>query len=121
MGCSPQAPLSTGFPRQEYWSGLPFPPPGDLPGPGIELTPPGSAALQVDSLPLCHMGCVVSWVHEWESYSNHCGGRADMARNWATAHCLVFDGWPWNCHGASGVKTFSLPICYNECILRVEA
>ena len=32
-----QAPLSTGFPRQEYWRGLPFPPPGDLPDPGIEL------------------------------------------------------------------------------------
>ena len=33
---SHQAPLSTGFSRQEYWSGLPFPPPGDLPDPGIE-------------------------------------------------------------------------------------
>ena len=32
-----QVPLSMGFPRQEYWSGLPFPPPGDLPGIGIEL------------------------------------------------------------------------------------
>ena len=31
-----QAPLSKGFPRQEYWRGLPFPPPGDLPNPGIE-------------------------------------------------------------------------------------
>ncbi|ELR50986.1 hypothetical protein M91_11145, partial [Bos mutus] len=31
-----QAPLSTGFSRQEYWSGLPFPPPRDLPNPGIE-------------------------------------------------------------------------------------
>ena len=31
-----QAPLSMGFFRQEYWSGLPFPPPGDLPDPGIE-------------------------------------------------------------------------------------
>ena len=31
-----QAPLSMGFPRQEYWSGLPFPPPGDLPKPGTE-------------------------------------------------------------------------------------
>ena len=31
-----QAPLSLGFSRQEYWSGLPFPPPGDLPDPGIE-------------------------------------------------------------------------------------
>ena len=33
-----QAPLSIGFPRQKYWSGLPFPSPGDLPNPGIELT-----------------------------------------------------------------------------------
>ena len=36
------------FSRQEYWSGLPFPSPGDLPNPGIE---PGSPALQADSLP----------------------------------------------------------------------
>ena len=35
-----QAPLSVGFPRQEYWSGLPFPSPGDLPEPGIELVSP---------------------------------------------------------------------------------
>ena len=42
-----QAPLSMGFPKQEYWSGLPFPPPGDLPDPGIK---PQSPALQVDSL-----------------------------------------------------------------------
>ena len=42
-----QAPLSMGFPRQEYWSGLPFPSSGDLPDQGIE---PGSPALQVDSL-----------------------------------------------------------------------
>jgi len=46
-----QAPLSMGFLRQEYWSGLPFPSPGDLPDPGIELTSP---ALQADSLPLSH-------------------------------------------------------------------
>ena len=42
-----QAPLSTGFPRQEYWSGLPFPSPGDLPDPGIE---PRSPTLQADAL-----------------------------------------------------------------------
>ena len=34
-----------GFPRQEYWSGLPFPPPGDLPNPGIEPVTLGSSAL----------------------------------------------------------------------------
>ena len=43
-----QAPLSVGFPRQEYWSGLPFPSPGDLPDTRIE---PGSPALQADALP----------------------------------------------------------------------
>ena len=37
--------LSIGFPRQEYWSGLPFPPPGDLPDPGIELASLASPAL----------------------------------------------------------------------------
>ena len=36
----PQAPLSMGFSRQEDWSGLPFPPPGDLPDPGMEPTSP---------------------------------------------------------------------------------
>ena len=43
-----QAPPSMGFSSQEYWSGLPFPSPGDLPDPGIE---PGSPALQADALP----------------------------------------------------------------------
>ena len=51
MDCGPQSPLSLEFPRQEYWSWLPFPPPGDLPDPGIEL---GSPAWQADSLPLSH-------------------------------------------------------------------
>ena len=49
-----QAPPSMGFPRKEYWSGLPFPSPGDLPNPRIK---PQSPALQVDSLPLSHQGC----------------------------------------------------------------
>ena len=43
-----QAPLSMGFSKQEYWSGLPVPSPGDHPNPGIE---PRSPALQADSLP----------------------------------------------------------------------
>ena len=48
-----QAPLSLGFPKQEYWSGLPFPSPGSLPEPGIE---PESPALHTDSLPLSQWG-----------------------------------------------------------------
>ena len=43
-----QAPPIMGFSNQEYWSGLPYPPPGDLPDPGIK---PISPALQADSLP----------------------------------------------------------------------
>ena len=43
-----QFPPSMGFSRQEYWSGLPFPSPGDVPDPGIE---PGSPTLQADALP----------------------------------------------------------------------
>ena len=48
-----QAPLSMGFSRQEFRCGLPFPPAGDLPGPGIT---PASPALLVDSLWLSHPG-----------------------------------------------------------------
>ena len=48
-----QAPLSSGFHRQEYWSGLLFPFSGNLPNPGIKLTSP---TLQVDAVPLSHLG-----------------------------------------------------------------
>ena len=47
-----QSPLSMVFSRQEYWSGLPCPPPGDLLDPGTEPVSPPDPALQVDSLPL---------------------------------------------------------------------
>ena len=48
-----QALLSMGFSRQEYWNGLPFPSPRDLPNSGIEVTSPAS---QADSLLLSHQG-----------------------------------------------------------------
>ena len=51
-----QAPLFMGFPRQEYWSGLPFPPAVDLPKPGIEPESPAFSALQVASSQLSHWG-----------------------------------------------------------------
>ena len=47
VDCSYQASPSMGFSRQEYWSGLPFPPPEDLPNPGIEPLSPESPALAV--------------------------------------------------------------------------
>ena len=51
-----QAPLSMKFFRQEYWSGVPFPPPGDLPNSGIEATSPAFPELPLDSLPPSHQG-----------------------------------------------------------------
>ena len=69
-----QAPLPMGFSRQDYWSGLPFPSPGDLPDPGIE---PGSPALQVKLLEkpisivvpanLFSQLCLVCWWSHWRN------------------------------------------------------
>ena len=52
-----QSPLSMEFSRQEFWSGLPFPPPGDLSDPGMDLL-----HWQADSLPLCHLGSLVQQI-----------------------------------------------------------
>ena len=57
-----QAPLSMEFSRQEYWSGLPFPFPGDLPSPGIE---PRYLALQADSLPVEPQGKPKKYANSW--------------------------------------------------------
>ena len=56
-----QAPLPMGFSRQEYWSGLPFPSPGDLPNPGIE---PRSPALQANSVNLSYGNLIISATKE---------------------------------------------------------
>ena len=56
-----QVPLSMGFPRQEYWSGLSFPSPEDLPYPGIK---PITPAWQADSLPLSHQGSPQSGIDD---------------------------------------------------------
>ena len=56
MDYSPPGSCVMGFSRQEYWSGLPCPPPGDLPDPGIEPEFPASLALQADYLPLKDQG-----------------------------------------------------------------
>ena len=67
-----RAPLSMGFSRQEYWSGLPFPSPEDVPDPGIE---PGSPALQADSLPSEPQGSSAVG----ETYSNY--GRSQGSKD----------------------------------------
>ena len=70
-----QAPLSMEFSRQEYWSGLPCPPPGNLPDPGIE---PRASALQADSLPSespgkSQDGISISLITYWPAACNLCG------------------------------------------------
>ena len=76
-----QGPLFMGFPRQEYWSGPPCPPPGDLPNPGIETAAPADPVLQVDSLLLSHWGspifCLYLYVYtfvniRWDSSFERC-------------------------------------------------
>ena len=57
-----QAPLSMGFPRQEYWKGLQLPPLGYLLDPGIKPTSPASPTLQVDSLPLSYKEPLMTWL-----------------------------------------------------------
>ena len=68
-----QAPLSMGFPRQEYWNRLPCPPPGHLPNPGIEpmsLAPPAwVGGFFFFFKPLSHLGHpVLSWEHKLVQY-----------------------------------------------------
>ena len=75
-----QAPLSMEFSRQECWSGLPFPSPGNLPNPGTEPESPASPAFRVDSLLLSHQessGCLNKFilspeVKEQASYIQDC-------------------------------------------------
>ena len=57
MDCNPQSPMSMEFPGQEYWSGLSFPSPGDLPSLGMEPMSPDSPALKVNTL----------WLSHWEN------------------------------------------------------
>ena len=73
-----QAPPSKGFSRQEHWSGLPFPSPGDLPDPGIK---PRSPALQADSLP--------SETREAKALPDFMG-----EANWPFRHDLPSRPWP---------------------------
>ena len=71
-----------GFSRQEYWSGLPCPPPGDLPNPGIE---PRSPTLQVDSLPTEPPGMPMNT--GVDSLSLLQGITPTQESNWGIPHC----------------------------------
>ena len=68
IGIAPQAPLSMEFFRQEYWSRLPFPTPGDFPDPGIKPMSLGLLHWQADSLPLHHLVLTGNYLRERSTY-----------------------------------------------------
>ena len=74
-----------GFSRQEYWSGWPCPPPGDLPDPGIKPTFPASPAMQADSLLPSHLGSLL-YIYIKEGHRRvrvREGGCDDGYRGWS--------------------------------------
>ena len=111
-----QVPPSMGFSRQEYWSGLPFPSPGDLPDPGIE---PGSPAFQADALtseppgkPSSELGMSKSWLGlsvscltnrisvvaqggPWASLQCSSGGTMAVAAKSISLSAGAVSGWTW--------------------------
>ena len=102
-----QAPLSMGFPRQEYRSGLPFLSPGDLPDPGIE---PQSPALQTDSLPSEPLWKPYTHTHT-HTHTHHIFIHSSVDEHLGSSHVLpivnsaavnagarVFLNWSFLCH-----------------------
>ena len=104
-----------GFSRQEYWSGLPCPPPGDLPKPGIE---PRSPTLQVILYHLRHQGR--PWTLEWVAYSFSRG--SSWLRNWTGVtliagglHQLSYQGSPMIISAAAAAAAKLLQSCPTLC------
>jgi len=87
-----QAPLSVGFSRQEYWSRLPFPSPGDLPDPGIEPPSSVSPALQANSIPAEPSGKPVAVGLTWHYYLHYvCISESQIFGTSEWKHlCLIF-------------------------------
>ena len=86
-----QVPLSMGFPKQEYGSGLPFSFPGDLPNPGIEPVPPALAGGFFTTEPsgksqvALGLRCRVLAFSSWGDGASHCGG-SSCGRAWTPGH-----------------------------------
>ena len=133
-----QVPFSMGFLRQEYWSRLPFPSPGDLPKPGIKPVSPVSLASQVDFLPAEQLGKLwekqrlrlkMSLIPEagqerratcWQR-----GGRSFQGRRaGASALRVTWGGMGWDGVGRVGGSVYSECLCSRAirfCCLSKEA
>ena len=81
-----QDPQSMGFSGQEYWNGLPCPPPGNLPYPGIEPMSPASPALQAGSLPLSRQGRPLEGVH----IDHKIDQISEVSAEWKHNHTVIF-------------------------------
>jgi len=86
-----QAPLSMGFPRQEYWSGIPFPSPGNLPDPGIKLAAPALAGRFSPTQP---PGRPDVWINLVSKGHSACWGSqlSDPGRGVLSVKCTVVGG-----------------------------
>ena len=89
-----------GFPSQEYWSGLPFPSPGDLPDPGIE---PGPPALEADTLTSEPPGIIqpIMTLTNLQLQAEHCEDTSSLLHATETAQLKLEDLLPtWHIHMA---------------------
>ena len=86
-----QAPLSKGFPRQEYWSGLPFPAPGDLPDPGIKPESPALAGGFFTCVTCeAHFSCLILHSAFKAMAECHDEGYSDLSLNFnSNSYCTV--------------------------------
>ena len=89
-----QAPLSMGFSRQESWSGLTCPPPGDLPDPGVKLTSLMSSVLEGSSLPLMPLGKPLGYGDEITNYEGGESNCQDCYLCWEMTSHFHLEGQP---------------------------
>ena len=93
------ASLSIGFSRQEYGCRLPFPPPGDLPDPGVEPMSLVSPALQADSLPAEPLHAPISLLASWTAHSltNETNSKS-LCESFGSVHKRYSSLWLWMFH-----------------------
>ena len=111
-----QAPLSMGFSRQEYWTGLPCPPPEDLPDPGIEPLSPVSLTLQVDSLPTEPSEKSTSTYYMLKHFSEYFFFNTDLSQKQLRQIIL----YPFSFYSLLRIKLWKLILLTSELLQRLH-